>query len=776
MVAIKRYGPKLGAGTTITEKLAEATVTPSPLGVVAWLGIMEKGPTDELIEITGKSQYQRQCGGRISGTYLPDCAEDFWDASKGAGRMFLIRITDGTEAQAEFTVLSREHDGTTPGPGTWRNTTQIKGKDGGRWAGARKRIIAEITGAGDLTETTIDTGLTLLEDELAGGTLQMAEISGETFDIIGNTTAGIVTVASDSQLATKFGTGTDYEFTINVTNVDELGNEKRVELLWKDGARDPVNEFGLEVYWNGAKVLDYENLSQDPNSDVYFVDVINDDSGNYEIHATDLFTGTPSQWSRPANQAGEIPATGLSTLVLPLEWYQATYDSGNTGDGNVSGVAVKASTQRDFITLECTDATTPDSEVWSVSSTTQDRSFNDATTAVAYVGPNDYFIDFTVNAGGTGWAVGDKIYLMVRPIIPEEAIGGKVFYDTDNSPRDSLEIVDATVATVSVRPGNDLTSLTAVGNSYRLQYPQSLEGGYDGHSGVVDNDYIQALDLGTSLFNQMRNKQLGLIKYAVPGVASTTVQKEVRSYAAANNGPFRQEMPSSIVTETDAVGWQEDTMGLNDFNQLIFPSWYYKNDPDRSGLKLVPLTGLVQGVEAMTAYSWDGYHKAAAGTNAVLEKVVKLPTGKKVINDEITNPKGLQCVLKKEGNWVIWGDRCAATATGLKFKHKREQLSHYERVLFENHDWIMFAINDPEEQDTALSFLKAYFLPEWKPKRALRGKTFEEAARIKLDNEINTDATRATGDMNAEITLRLADTIERFNIVMSPAGIFESLA
>jgi hypothetical protein len=687
--------------------------------------------------------------------------------------MLLVRITDGTDRQSEWTFKSREYSGV--GFGRWRDIMKIQGKSGGRWAGARNRRIGDITGSGDLTETTIDTGLTLLEDEFAGGTLVMAEITGETFIIVGNTTAGVVTVKPESNLLTKFGSGTDNEYVLYKDNLDTYGNEKTCEILVKDGARDPVNEFGMEVWWNGQPVLDYENLSLDSNSDVYFVNVINDDTRNEEIFVTDLFTGAVAPLARPANQAGVIPTTGLATTTLTIEFYQSYLDSANTGDGSVSGVAAKAATQTDFLTLECTDNTTPGSEVWSVTSTAQDKTLATATTAVAYVGENDYLIDFTVNAGATPWIVGDKIYIVVNPIVPEEVVGGKLFYNTTDNPRNFLTITAATVATVSVSASNDLTTLSAVGKGYRLEYRQSLEKGYDGHSGVTDTDYINAFDSDTSLFNQHENKQLGLIKFAVPGVASTTVQKAARSYAEANNSPYREEMPVGTTTEIAAVEWVEDTMGRNDFAQAILPSWYDIKDPDAESLKRIPVTGAVQGVEALIAYSWNGYHKAAAGTQAVLSKTVRLPTGDVVLNDEITNPKGVQIILKKESNWVIWGDMVPATSTGLKFKHKREQLSHYERVLFENFDWIMFAINDEEIQDTALSALKAYFLPEWRPKKALRGKSFEEAAEIKLDNEINTDATRAAGDLNAEIKLRLADTVERFNIVVSPLGIFESV-
>ncbi|GAG99160.1 unnamed protein product, partial [marine sediment metagenome] len=268
-------------------------------------------------------------------------------------------------------------------------------------------------------------------------------------------------------------------------------------------------------------VLNYDDLSLDPNSDVYFVNAINDDTLNEEVRVTDLFTGTVVPIARPANQAGDILTGNLAALELTLEWQQTAFDAGNTGVGVMTAVTAKATTQRDFITLECNDATTPGSEVWTVTSTEQDRTFTDPVTAVPWVGPNDFFVDFTIAVGTPGWIIGDKIYLTIEPIKPAEAIGGKLYYDTENSPFDSLTITDATVTTVSVRPGNDLTALSAEGEPYRLEYKEGLEKGYDGHSGVLDNDYIAVFDTDTSLFNQHRNKQLGLIKFAVPGVAST---------------------------------------------------------------------------------------------------------------------------------------------------------------------------------------------------------------------------------------------------------------
>lgn len=773
MTTIRRYGPSLGAGTVIVEKPPEPGIFPSPFGTTAWVGILEKGPTDELIDTLSKTDFVRQTGSRLPASYVPDCGEDFWRAGQGAGRLFLIRVTDGTGRKSTLTFKSRETNGV--GFGRWRDVVQVDGKSVGRWAGAFNRKIGEITGAGDLTETTIDTGLTLKEDEFAGGWLYMTELSGQAWRIVGNTTAGIVTLYPDSTLATDFGSGTDLEFELWKNDLDTYGNNKNVAVLFKDGARDPGAEWGLEVYWNGQLVTDQPDLSSDPDSSVYYLDVLNKLASNYEVEVADLFVGQITANVRPANHFGKIPTGGLASLVMGIEWYQAYNDSGNTGDGSVGTIIAGTKVQKDVLTLTCTDNSTPGSEVWSVASAVQDRTFANATTAVPYTKVNEYSIGFTISAGGTPWIVTDKIYIVIEPLVTDEAIGGKVFYDYGTDSRAYLNIVDNDETSVTVRTGNDLTVLTSEGNQYKLDYKQKLWGGYDGHAGVTDADYETALDPGTCLFNRLKDRRLGLIKYAAPGVDSSVVQTALRSYAGGNNGVTRVQIPAANDTEQSAVAYIEDTLGRYDFQEVIFPSWYDKSNPDGSGLKRVPLTGAVQGMEALFARTNQGYHKAAAGTAAILDMVRDLPTKDKVLDQEDLNPKGIQICLKKEGNFVIWGDRIPATSGAIVWKHKREQLSHYGRVLQENFDWVIFAINDESERPNLISALRSFFVPEWRPKKALRGNSFNDAAKIRIDDANNTDATMAQGDLNAEIVLRLADTVERFIITIGQAGIFEEV-
>jgi len=122
------------------------------------------------------------------------------------------------------------------------------------------------------------------------------------------------------------------------------------------------------------------------------------------------------------------------------------------------------------------------------------------------------------------------------------------------------------------------------------------------------------------------------------------------------------------------------------------------------------------------------------------------------------------------------GSENSASTTGIKWKHQREQLSHYIRVLLENFDWIMFTINDEDSDGDAKAALEAFFLPEWRPKRAVRGKTFKDAVTIQIDGENNTNATRAAGEKNCKISYRPADTTEQFNITLSPlTGVSETV-
>jgi len=338
---------------------------------------------------------------------------------------------------------------------------------------------------------------------------------------------------------------------------------------------------------------------------------------------------------------------------------------------------------------------------------------------------------------------------------------------------ESFLIITTTNADMGLT-ANDIAAGT-LGAEYRVEAPAELRDGYDGGA-LTDAHYLAAVaDPSTSMLARFFGQSKGLVKVATPGVTATAVQSAFLSHVEAFSYQYRVEIPSATLDDSAAVAYINDTIGRNDFGKTTFPSYAYVPNPQGNGTVLKSLTGAIHGREALVAGSYGGYHKVGAGLEVSLPNVVRLPTGARVLNEEVLNPKGINRVVKKKGNYVLWGARTIALDPAWNFAQQRETMSHYERQFLEEFEFIIFAINDSASQDILITALTAFFLPEWQ-KRAVRGDSFQDAVLIKIDNENNTNLTRAAGDLNATIKLRLADTVERFNISIGKAGVFESLA
>lgn len=315
--------------------------------------------------------------------------------------------------------------------------------------------------------------------------------------------------------------------------------------------------------------------------------------------------------------------------------------------------------------------------------------------------------------------------------------------------------------------------VATVNDPFMLYCPVELRGGSNGGAPTA-SDYIEAFNVETSPINRLRGKKLGLVKLACPAVTDTSVQKAGIAYAEARNYQFRVEIPYSVQSETGAVSYVNGTIGRNNYAVTSFPSRAHVINPLGGGVIQQSLTGMIHGREASIAGNFDGYHKASAGESATLPAVVRLPWSDRIMNEEVTNPVGLNLIKKLSGNFVLWGDRSLSLETGWKWKHQREYMSHIENTLLESFDSLIFGINDRQARNGLTTVFQMFFLPEFQ-KRALRGATFDEAVSIKIDEENNTDLSMANGELNAEISLRLAETIERFIISVSKAGVRTNL-
>lgn len=752
---MRRWGPTLGAGTVIIEQQAEKLIEPSPLGVTGYIGVTQRGEVGKLNTTLSKNQYIKKLGSYVSGFFTPDCAYDFWDHSAGAGELHVVRVTDGTEVQAERILWNR--NSSTPA-----QALKIKAKNGGRWGGQEKALGGEATMATDLTETTLDTGVTMLLNEWAGGYLCLDGVAGKAYKVKSNTVAGIVTVESDYTMLTDYGISTDdgwalFRYNDDVAVAVEIG----------DGDEDALNYFSLSVYVNGAFLKRYPNLSMSPTNKYYVVNIINDDTSNDEITAVMLWTGSDQPINRPANDYGISTAVTATLLTCKVNHVVVTSP---TGANPITTIGTLTSDMKWHDVITCTVGTSP---AFTVSS----EKFGAQSTAGAigtpYTPDSPYIPPFTITDGGTPLATGDVVKIYYKPFVPDALIGSTLVPDYLNERRKTWRITDNTVNAISVA-GEDLTVTATPGDDFMVITPMELGGGYDGGD-PADADFTNLLTVDMSPFRKLIGQNKGLVKLAAPGNCSYVVDKIGLAFAESMDWQWSVEMPSNILTEVAADTYINDTVGRNDFGVTSWPSWGYVDNPEASGqLKSIPLVGARLGREAYVAKNWNGYHKAAAGIDVTLPRVLKLPVGEDLpINEEYTNRLGINIVKKVKGNYIIWGDRTISIDPAWKWKHQRELMSHYERQLMEAFDWIIFAINDSVQEKLAKSSLISFFKPEWK-KGAIRGDKFEDAAVIKIDSENNTNATRAAGDMYCDITLRLADTIERFIIRIGKAGISEA--
>jgi hypothetical protein len=762
-MAERRYGPTRGAGVVLIEKEGDKTIEPAALGWAGYAGILEKGPVGELIECSSKSSFIKKCGGYNSDTLLPDAAFHFYNIANGAGGIYAVRVTDGSEVKAELTLYARYGDKLTP-------MGKIKAHNGGRWGGKELRYADEVPNgmATDLDETTIDTGLTLLTDELKGGYLELEDVANKQYPIISNTTAGVVTVASDQKMETDYGSGTSDWFYITV----ERDVTKEVTFRISDGEENPTTEFSLYVYVNGDFVKKYPNLSTDPTSSRYWVNVINNDGSNYEIEVVDSWTGAHTAAVRPANIYGKISTITTTVLTAEIADFEITVSPSGADATFAIGTTTDVHLPQK-ITCTMSAAATFDA--------VSDKfgSLGSGSTDTEFAPENKWAPPFTVTEGSTALATSDVFVINYKPFVKDQLIGGFLYPDKPNAPLTKFNIVDNDHKNITASDASDLTVDGAIDDYFLVEYPQPLVGGKDGIGDIADSDYTQqAWDTSASPFNRIFGRNMGLIKVATPGITSTAVQKAGIAYAAAKNYQYRYEIPSATVTENGALSYINDTLGRNDFAVTSFPSYSYVADPSGGAdgkIKLVSSTGMAHGEEARIAADNDGYHKAQSGQDAILPAILKLPTGEAVLNEEILNPAGINVIKKVKGNYVLWGDRTLYLDPTWKWKHQREQMSWYENVLRENFTWIIFAINDKVEWMRAKTALISFFMPEWQRKRALRGNKFSDAAIIKIDAENNTDASMAAGDLNADISLRLADTVERFIIRIGKQGIFDSV-
>lgn len=777
---LRVFGPVQGAGTQVTERTGDQPIQPGQLGGAGYASILDRGPVRELIQVSSPQQLRKKTGGLIPDSLGPDAAQHFFQLAAGAAPfLHLVRVTDGTEEAAGgyklfdrsarvANVFARRILQTPVG--------RLHAKNGGTWGGAEQYFTDVFSIGGDLAETTLDTGITTFAtDEWKGGWIELNAVSNKRYPIISSTSSGVITVAADQTMATDLADSldpTDYRYYLVIDR-----NPDRV-LSWevRDGDTDPSTTFKLIILVNGEEAVSWDTLSMDPNSPFYWVSVINEDGNNDEIWVEDLWTGARTADVRPASYYGEVDAVTATTLTIELTNMVVESPTG-------ANPTMALSTTTDAMLPQVLTVTITDDAGPTVFDVSSDRfgplgagQLGTEFDAHAPDG-NKWIPSFTLTDGATPLAIDDVVTIVYKPLRAGDLVGGFLFPDKVNAPLSRFRITANDHDSITVALGSDLTADGDPGDEWMVEAPVYLQGGLDGIGDIGDTEYITAWDPNTSPFRRAFGRNLGLIKYATPGVTSTAVQKAGLAYAYAHNHQYRVEIPANIVTEDAALIYINETIGRSNYGKVSFPSYSYIVAPDggTSGkLKLVTSTGMIHGREAAIARDNQGYHKAAAGNSATLDPIVKLPTGDAILNEELLNPQGINVIKKKSGNFILWGDRTISVEPEWRFAHQRELMSYYELVFLEAFDYIIFQLNNSGSRATVNTSFQTFFLTEFGKGALDTDVPFAEAARIKIDTENNPDIVKQAGDMVAELSLKLVGVVERLRIFVSKRGVLEA--
>lgn len=338
-------------------------------------------------------------------------------------------------------------------------------------------------------------------------------------------------------------------------------------------------------------------------------------------------------------------------------------------------------------------------------------------------------------------------------------------------------IGNVTITETVVDAGFTVTGMAGGVNAsereFSIDYPRQLVGGRDGVSELTDANYQAAWDPDTTEFRKLRGKFYGLVKYATPGITATDVQKSMIALAQSMLMVCRIEIPDTIIDEIQADEYVTDTIGRSSHAKVSFPSYVSRPDRDKpTKLKLVSATGMIHGIEAAYARKFQGYHQPAAGTDAKLPSVKELPTGDKILDEEFLNPRGINVIKAYGSDFVLWGARTLqADEIEWTFSHQREQMSHYERTLLDNYDWIIFGVQDPSQRRLLIAGLTDFFNREWSIGALDQLIPQQDSFTVKIDEENNPPASVAAGDLYADIRVKLANIVEKFKIKIGKAGV-----
>ncbi|MEL6309410.1 MAG: phage tail sheath C-terminal domain-containing protein [Chloroflexota bacterium] len=294
---------------------------------------------------------------------------------------------------------------------------------------------------------------------------------------------------------------------------------------------------------------------------------------------------------------------------------------------------------------------------------------------------------------------------------------------------------------------------------------------------VGEND----LDLALKRFEAV--DEIAIV--AAPGVASSNVWDKINSHCAKMNDRFAiLDMVEEPVLDTLGglqpaeleSGKNPEIVPSNNKNAAVYLPYLQVVDPalvtvdplnqlgqgngsrSQAGRIYVPPSGHMAGVYARTDIE-RGVFKAPANTDVRGALGLKFNITK--AEQDILNPKGINCIRRLNGSIKSWGGRTMGGDSNGEWRYinVRRTFINIMEDIEKGTQWVVFEPNTPELWDKIVMNVSAYLTGRWR-EGALFGTSPEASFFVKCDFETNPPDARELGQVRTVIGVAIVRPAE----------------
>ena len=240
----------------------------------------------------------------------------------------------------------------------------------------------------------------------------------------------------------------------------------------------------------------------------------------------------------------------------------------------------------------------------------------------------------------------------------------------------------------------------------------------------------------------------------LPGTAALTVQQYVITHCEQMGDRFGvlDAEPGLPLFGANSIGTQRQALDSSRGYAALYYPWLRVQPVGPGAPILVPPSGHVCGIMARSDNT-RGVHKAPA--NEIVNGAVGVEVAMSDVDQGQLNIAGINVirVFQGGGRPVLWGARTTSTDTNWQYVNVRRLFLFLEESIQEGIRWAVFEPNNLALWAKLKRTITEFLTRVWRD-GALFGETPDKAFYVRIDETLNTDDTRALGQLFIQVGVR----------------------